>query len=107
MYVGSNVCTVYTDTNPLTYVLTTAKLDATGHRWLAALAAYNLKIKYRSGRTNINADILSRLSAETIDKSEDLCVIDQQMIDIIKDRVYQIPSVDTISMSATVDFWGY
>ena len=26
--------TVRTDNNPLTYVLTTAKLDATGHRWL-------------------------------------------------------------------------
>jgi hypothetical protein len=26
--------TVHTDNNPLTYVLTTAKLDATGHRWL-------------------------------------------------------------------------
>ena len=25
---------VYTDNNPLTYVLTTAKLNATGHRWV-------------------------------------------------------------------------
>ena len=32
-----NKFTVRTDNNPLTYVLTTAKLDATGHRWLAAL----------------------------------------------------------------------
>ena len=29
---------VRTDNNPLTYILTTAKLDATGHRWLAALS---------------------------------------------------------------------
>ena len=29
---------VYTDNNPLTYVLTTAKLDAMGHRWVAGLA---------------------------------------------------------------------
>ena len=27
-----------TDNNPLTYVLTTAKLDATGQRWIAALS---------------------------------------------------------------------
>ena len=26
---------VYTDNNPLTYILTTAKLDATGQRWVA------------------------------------------------------------------------
>ena len=31
---------VFTDNNPLTYVLTTAKLDATGHRWVAALSNY-------------------------------------------------------------------
>ena len=51
---------VYTDNNPLTYVLTTAKLDATGHRWLAALANYNLTLTYRTGKTNIDADLLSR-----------------------------------------------
>ena len=34
---------VYTDNNPLTYILTTAKLDATGQRWVASLANYNLK----------------------------------------------------------------
>ena len=28
---------VCTDNNPLTYILTTAKLDATGHRWVASL----------------------------------------------------------------------
>ena len=32
---------VYTDNNPLTYILTTAKLDATGQRWVANLANYN------------------------------------------------------------------
>ena len=33
---------MYTDNNPLTYILTTAKLDATGQRWVASLANYNL-----------------------------------------------------------------
>ena len=32
---------VYTDNNPLTCILTTAKLDATGQRWVASLANYN------------------------------------------------------------------
>ena len=39
---------VYMDNNPLTYILTPAKLDATGQRWLASLANYNFKIFYRS-----------------------------------------------------------
>ncbi|KAL1249378.1 hypothetical protein QQF64_020383 [Cirrhinus molitorella] len=51
---------VRTDNNPLTYVLTTAKLNATGHRWLAALATYDFSLQYKPGRHNIDADVLSR-----------------------------------------------
>ena len=50
---------VVTDNNRITYVLSTAKLDATGHRWIAALANYNFAITYRSGRLNQDADGLS------------------------------------------------
>lgn len=52
--------TVLTDNNPLTYVLTSAKLDAAGHRWLAALSTYSFDIKYRAGQANGDADGLSR-----------------------------------------------
>ena len=53
--------TVKTDNNPLTYVLTTAKLDALGHRWVAALSRYNFDIVYCSGAQNRDADALSRI----------------------------------------------
>ena len=49
---------VLTDNNPLTYVKTTAKLDACGLRWEAALSYYDFCI--RSGKSNIDADVLSR-----------------------------------------------
>ena len=55
---------VYTDNNPLTYVLTTAKLDATGQRWIANLANYNFKIYYHSEKLNVDADSLSRIPWE-------------------------------------------
>ncbi|XP_075454672.1 uncharacterized protein LOC142493868 [Ascaphus truei] len=51
---------VRTDNNPMTYINTSAKLDATGHRWLAALANYRFNLKYKPGPTNIGADALSR-----------------------------------------------
>ena len=35
---------VHTDNNPLTYVLLTAKLNATAHRWVAELADINFSI---------------------------------------------------------------
>ena len=53
--------TVLTDNNPVTYVLTTAKSDATGHRWKAALVAFNFDKQYRPGRNNADEDDLSRL----------------------------------------------
>ena len=49
---------VYMDNNPLTDILTTAVLDATGQRWVASLANYNLNIFYRSGKLNVEVDAL-------------------------------------------------
>lgn len=59
-YLYGGTFEVITDNNPLTYVLTTAKLDATGQRWVASLSDYNFVIKYRSGNKNADADGLSR-----------------------------------------------
>ena len=56
---------VYTDNNPLTYILTTAKLDATGQRWVASLVNYNFKISYKSGKLNVEADALSCIPWES------------------------------------------
>lgn len=56
--------TVYTDNNPLTYVQTTAKLNATGHRWIAELTDFNFTIKYHPGSSNTVADTLSRMPME-------------------------------------------
>ena len=53
----------------LTYVLMTAKLDAMGHRWITGLANYNFHIHYRSGKSNVEADALSRIEWEKDDKT--------------------------------------
>ena len=58
-YLYGNEFTVFTDNNPLTYILTTAKLDATGQRWVALLANYPFAIKYCAGTSNRVADALS------------------------------------------------
>ena len=67
---------VYTDNNPLTCILTTAKLDVTGQRWVASLANYNFKIFYKSGKLNAEADALSRIPWENtqVDHLEPLIV---------------------------------
>ena len=40
---------VKTDNNPLTYIMTTPNLDATGHRWVGALAKFNFQLEYQKG----------------------------------------------------------
>uniref|UniRef100_A0AAV2MAQ6 Uncharacterized protein n=1 Tax=Knipowitschia caucasica TaxID=637954 RepID=A0AAV2MAQ6_KNICA len=41
----------------------TAHLGAVEQRWVAQLAPFNYTVKYRSGKSNINADVLSRFPA--------------------------------------------
>ena len=70
-YLYGNSFAVYTDNNPLTYILTTAKLDTCGQRWVSAIAPMNFTLHYKPGRTNIDADALSRLTClEKIDHEE-------------------------------------
>ena len=68
-YLYGNMFDVYTDNNPLTYVLTTAKLDAMGHRWVAGLVNYNFHIHYKSGKSNVEADALSQINWEKCDNT--------------------------------------
>ena len=45
-------------------MLTTAKLDATGQRWITSLANSDFKIFYRNGKLNVDVDSLSRIPWE-------------------------------------------
>ena len=72
---------VYTDNNPLTYVLTSAKLDACGQRWVAKLANYNFIIKYRCGQSNVEADALSRISWPNVLSDNEEVDIDLECVD--------------------------
>ena len=56
-----NEFVVQTDNNPLTYIFSSANLDAARQRWVAQLASYNFALKYQKGKDNMMADFLSRL----------------------------------------------
>ena len=58
-YLWGSKFTVYTDNNPLAYVQK-SKLGAAQIRWMSELALYDFEIKYRSGKSNVVADALSR-----------------------------------------------
>ena len=40
-----------------------------GHRWIAFLANYNFHIHYKSGKSNVEADALSRIDLEKCDET--------------------------------------
>lgn len=75
--------TVYTDNNPLTYVLITVKRNAKGHRWVAELADFNFTMRYRHGTSNQDADGLSRIH---MDEYMDICT-EEVELDWIKATV--------------------
>ena len=59
-YLLGHKCIVYTDHSPLKAVL--AAPHSSGHRarWAETLAEFDIEVRYRPGRTNANADALSR-----------------------------------------------
>ena len=93
---------MHTDNNPLTYVLTSAKLDATGHRWIAALSNFNFRIQYQSGKQNADADGLSQIPINKYYQEDD--GYEELSSDVIKTVCKQNDSryLDNICMSAQV-----
>ena len=56
-----NKFVVHTDNNPLTYIFSSACLNAAGHSWVADLADCNFSLEYQRGKDNMVADFLSRM----------------------------------------------
>lgn len=73
---------IYTDDNPLTYILSTAKLNAAGHFWVSELADFSFTIKYRPGHSNKDGDALSRLPMD-VDSYMKSCTENISQDDII------------------------
>ena len=72
---------MYTVNNHLTYVLTSARLDATGHSWIAGLANYNFALNNQSGKMNVDVDALSCIPKEEHDQhmeADSVCALISQ-----------------------------
>ena len=88
---------VYTDNNPLLYCMSSSKLNATTIRWVNELADFNFTIKYRPGKTHVDADSFSRMPidfarymetcARTIDMSHiDTAIKGAKQVDVFAVR---------------------
>ncbi len=93
--------TVHTDNNPLMYVLTSAKVDATGQRWLAALLCHDFSIKYRAGKKNIDADAQSRIGWARPGVQDELVVISPEGVrGMLDPSIQEVPVLETVVTSA-------
>ena len=59
---NQNQFVVHTDNNPLTYIFSSANLDAAGQQWVAHLASYNFSLEHQKGKDNTVADFLSQMN---------------------------------------------
>lgn len=99
-------CEVYSDNNPLQYVMSSAKLDATRLRWVGELADFKFRVYYKPGKDNRDADGLSRMPLD-ISKMVSLCTqeIDSEAVrTIINGSVLQLKKnfvwAESVSQSA-------
>ena len=103
---GSKSFEVFTDNNPLTYVLTSAKLDACGQGWVAKLANYNFSIRYRCGVSNTEADALSRIKwPEALSDNVDIdngCMDTHVINAILTGAVTKSSLIESVSCSTKV-----
>ncbi|XP_063809856.1 uncharacterized protein LOC135028570 [Pseudophryne corroboree] len=68
-YLAATPFEIVTDNNPLAH-LSTARLPALEQRWMSRLAGFRYTVVYRSGKSNGNADALSRLPTDDIAEEE-------------------------------------
>jgi len=64
-YLAGRHFTIQTDHSALTWLLTTSEPKGIYARWIMKLQAYDATITHRPGRTNANADALSRMPRRT------------------------------------------
>ena len=57
-----NKFVVHTNNNPLTYIFSSANLDAAGQHWVAHLTSYNFSLEYQKGKDNTVANFLSQMN---------------------------------------------
>ena len=112
-YLYGGTFDVFNDNNPLTYILTTAKLDAMGHRWVASLGPYNFNLHYKPGKLNSNADALSRIDCRSVKAEEvkvtmDLAQVDRSVIvdpQVFQDTLEDTPIMKSLRTDETTRKW--
>ena len=88
-----NEFVVHTKNNPLTYIFSSANLDAAGQRWVACLASYNFSLEYQKGKDNTVVNFLSWMNE---------CLPDEEVQEYLNKILY--PGVKAVLNNAITPF---
>ena len=103
----ANHCVVFTDNNPLLYILQPSKLNTCGQRWVSELSEYNFLIKFRPGVINKNADCLSRLPLDIVEYVN--CCSEEVEVDVFKAIMCRVSSRSEetwkVQLTILLDVW--
>ena len=84
----------------MTYILTSAKLNATGLRWVNELADFHFDVRYRPGKANADADTLSRMPIsfeEYMSGSSEM--VSQDVLNAVTSSINESNSTETTWLS--------
>ena len=98
-YVLGSKVVVYTDSNPLCYVLKSAQLDATSHRWLASISMFDLEIRYKKGANHLDADFLSRIPNKELEEDTEF-LRTKKKIDFLVQKFRNVGEVEVVDSQA-------
>ena len=104
-----NEFVVRTDNNLLTYIFSSANLDAAGQQWVARLASHNFSLEYQKGKDNTVADFLSRMNERPPEEEvqEYLNQIPYPGVKAVLDNaITPIEKCAEQGVRPTPDFWG-
>ena len=95
---------MFTDNNPLTYILSTTKLYAMGHSWVSSLGPYNFKLHYKPGKLNADVNSLSRIDWKTVEPMQRKTTMDLARVDrtlILDPEIRGRVAVDSVNHCAS------
>jgi hypothetical protein len=93
--------TIYTDHKPLKHLFTSEMKNARVQRWAIMLDEYNCQIEYTSGKSNVTADLLSRLDTPAAEEDNDMEieVVDSTLLQGI-DRLTELDKIKNVDVES-------
>ena len=83
---------VKTGNNPLTYIMTTPNLNATGQQWVGALPQFNFTLEYQKGCDNTVANVLSQVTTQ-LDPDTVRSILNRAAIGVVHQAEVHNPTI--------------